>query len=204
MVTSLSAVCITGLHNYGGMYLVQVPVKELDKHCPLQAVEEEKTEEQKNVDKSRPVSSTPVPGTPWSVLSLCLFLSALHILLSHRSVIVGFSPNSLSVCVITIYPPPPCLSLSLFMRLVFVGGCCQISWSNKIVSAIICYCWKVVFIFLIWVLLYICWGVCNKAALLWQFLKIIFSSFYHHCNVPCRMGVHHFTLNVEGCFIPQE
>ena len=81
MVTSLSAVCVTGLHNYGGVYLVvctwwcvpggvylvQASVKELDEHCPLQAVEEEKTEEQKNVDKSRPVSSTPVPGTPWSV-----------------------------------------------------------------------------------------------------------------------------------------
>ena len=83
---------------------MQAPVKELDEHCPLQAVEEEKTEEQKNVDKSRPVSSTPVPGTPWSVFSLCLFLSALLSLLSHRAVIVSFSPPSLSVSVITIYP----------------------------------------------------------------------------------------------------
>ena len=106
---------------------MQAPVKELDEHCPLQAVEEEKTEEQKNVDKSRPVSSTPVPGTPWSVFCLCLFLSALLSLLSHRSVIVGFSPTSLSV--ITIYPLPPCLSLCLFSLYAtgLVGGCCPIS-----------------------------------------------------------------------------
>ena len=151
--------CVTGLHNYGGVYLVVctwwcVPGASVSEgtwralsFAGCGRREDRRAEERWQVSASLqhtgtwntmvsliplPLSLGP-PQSPFSSLCHCQFLPNLPLCLCRHNL-----------------SPLPCLSLSLCDWFLWGGllSLCQISWSNKIVSAIICYCWKVVFIFL--------------------------------------------------------